>query len=56
MKAAVIGSRSLHIQNIGDYLPEDVTEIISGGAKGTKYVIENCIKNGIPIRVIEIQG
>ena len=34
MKLAVIGSRTLQIQNIGDYLPEGVTEIVSGGAKG----------------------
>lgn len=34
MKIAVIGSRNLHVENIGEYLPDDVTEIISGGAKG----------------------
>lgn len=34
MKVAVIGSRSLSVPNLGIYLPEDTTEIISGGAKG----------------------
>lgn len=34
MKIAVIGSRTLHVENLGDYLPADTTEIISGGAKG----------------------
>lgn len=34
MKVAVIGSRGSTVNNLGDYLPEDTTEIISGGAKG----------------------
>ncbi len=34
MKIAVIGSRNLHIENLEAYLPEDCTEIVSGGAKG----------------------
>ena len=34
MKVAIIGSRNLTIQNLGKYLPETVTEIVSGGAKG----------------------
>lgn len=34
MKVAIIGSRTLRIENLGDYLPENVTEIISGGAVG----------------------
>ena len=34
MKVAVIGSRTLNIENLGDYLPSDTTEIVSGGAKG----------------------
>ncbi len=34
MKVAVIGSRSLSVPSLGIYLPEDTTEIISGGAKG----------------------
>lgn len=34
MKTAVIGSRTLTIDNLGDYLPKETTEIVSGGAKG----------------------
>ena len=34
MKAAVIGSRGLAVDNLGDYLPEGTDEIVSGGAKG----------------------
>ena len=34
MRIAVIGSRKLHIDDLGKYLPDGVTEIISGGAKG----------------------
>lgn len=34
MKLAIIGSRKLDVQNIGDYIPEGVTEIVSGGACG----------------------
>ncbi len=34
MKVAVIGSRNLHVRNLADYLPEETTELVSGGAKG----------------------
>lgn len=40
MKVAVIGSRTLKIDNLGDYLPQNTTEIISGGAKG----IDSCAR------------
>ena len=40
MKVAVIGSRSLTVQNVGEYLPQGVTEIVSGGAKG----IDTCAR------------
>ena len=40
MKVAVIGSRGLNVSNLGDYLPQDTTEIISGGAKG----IDSCAR------------
>ena len=40
MKAAVIGSRGLTINDLGKYLPEDTTEIVSGGAKG----IDTCAR------------
>ena len=49
MKVAVIGSRNLTVENIGDYLPNETTEIVSGGAKGIdtsakEYAIANSIK------------
>lgn len=34
MKVAIIGSRGLSVNNLDNYLPSDITEIISGGAKG----------------------
>lgn len=34
MKVAVIGSRSLTVNNLEDYLPPETTEIASGGASG----------------------
>ncbi len=49
MKIAVIGSRDLLIVKLQRYLPENVTEIVSGGAKGVdtcakEYALENGIK------------
>lgn len=51
MRVAVIGSRTLHIDNLGDYLPENTCEIISGGAVG----IDQCARcyalaHGIALR------
>ena len=40
MKVAIIGSRNLVINDLQNYLPETVTEIVSGGAKG----IDACAK------------
>lgn len=34
MRIAVIGSRGLSVANLEKYLPSDVTEIVSGAAKG----------------------
>ena len=34
MKVAVIGSRGLTVTQLETYLPEDATEIVSGGARG----------------------
>ncbi len=41
MKVAVIGSRELQVNHLEDYLPEDTTEIVSGGARG----IDTCARN-----------
>ena len=40
MKIAIIGSRNIFIDDLGKYLPENVTEIVSGGAKG----VDKCAK------------
>ncbi len=51
MKVAVIGSRSLTVSNLGDYLPQDTTEIISGGAKGVDACAkEYALSHGIKIK------
>ena len=34
MKVAVIGSRGLCVEDLGDHLPKGTTEIVSGGARG----------------------
>lgn len=34
MKLAIIGSRELTVHDLENYLPKEVTEIVSGGAKG----------------------
>ena len=34
MKIAIVGSRNLTVENLGDFLPPETTEIVSGGAKG----------------------
>ena len=49
MKVAVIGSRNIEPENLGDYLPKEVSEIVSGGAKGVDskardYAVEHNIK------------
>lgn len=49
MKVAIIGSRNLKVNNLGEYLPIGVTEIVSGGAKGIDtcakiYALKNNIK------------
>ena len=50
MKIAIVGSRSLNIQNLGEYLPEGITEIVSGGAKGIDTVAADYAKhNGIKL-------
>ena len=50
MKVAVIGSRNININNICEYLPNNITEIVSGGAKGVDTLAkEFAIKNNIKI-------
>ena len=40
MKVAIIGSRGLVTNDLGKYLPDGVTEIVSGGAMG----IDTCAR------------
>lgn len=50
MKVAVVGSRDLNITNLEEYLPENVSEIVSGGAKGVdSSAREYALKNKIPL-------
>ena len=44
MKLAVIGSRDLTIQNLKDYIPPNVSEIVSGGAVGIDTVAADYAK------------
>lgn len=49
MRAAVIGSRNFIISDLGKYLPNNTTEIISGGARGVdtvakKYALSHGLK------------
>lgn len=49
MRVAVIGSRNLQVDNLGKYLPDGVTEIVSGGARGVdtdarSYALQHGIK------------
>lgn len=41
MKIAIIGSRTLYVRNLNLYLPDDLDEIVSGGAAG----IDRCAKD-----------
>ena len=42
MRVAVVGSRTLTVPNLGDYLPENVSEIVSGGARGVDQCARLC--------------
>ena len=50
MRVAIVGSRGLSVTNLEKYLPDGVSEIVSGGAKG----IDTCAKeyaqtSGVPL-------
>ncbi len=40
MRIGIVGSRNLTLTNLETYLPEQVTEIVSGGARG----VDTCAK------------
>ena len=51
MKAAIIGSRNLTVNLSDGYLPDGITEIVSGGAKGIDTCArEYALKNNIPLK------
>lgn len=51
IKVAIIGSRNLSVRNLENYLPEDITEIVSGGARGVDTCTKNfALKNNISLK------
>lgn len=53
MKVAVIGSRSITSYPLEKVIPSDVTEIISGGARGVDALArEYALAHGIPLTEI----
>lgn len=51
MKVAIIGSRGLTV-NLNKYIPPEITEIVSGGAKGIDSCAEKYAKeNSLPIKI-----
>lgn len=50
MKIAIIGSRNLKVDNLAQYLPDGVTEIVSGGAKG----IDSCAREYARVNGIKL--
>ncbi len=51
MKVAVIGSRNLMVNNLEKYLPEGVSELVSGGARGVDSSAKAyALKNNITIK------
>ena len=50
MKLAVVGSRDIEVKDLQNYLPKDVTELISGGARGVDLCVRRYAeKMGIPL-------
>ena len=49
MKVAIVGSRDIRVKDLENYIPKEVTEIVSGGAVGVdtcakEYALENQIE------------
>ena len=50
MRIAIIGSRTLKIDDIDKYIPDNVEEIVSGGANGVDLCArEYAIKHGVKL-------
>lgn len=50
MKVAIIGSRGLQVNSLEKYLPNNISEIVSGGAKG----IDSCAANFAKVNHIKL--
>ena len=44
MKVAVVGSRTLWVEDLEEYLPEGTTEIVTGGARGVDQCAMECAR------------
>ena len=45
MKVVVIGSRKLTVKDLGQYLSVNITEIVSGGAKGVLILARGSMRS-----------
>ena len=53
MKIAIVGSRGITEINIGEHIPSDCVELISGGAKGVDSCVrEYALESGIALTEI----
>ena len=51
MKVAIVGSRSMKIENLDLYLPRNISEIVSGGAKGIDICArEYALRNNVVLK------
>ena len=51
MRVAIVGSRSLSVKDLGEFLPDSVSEILSGGARGVDASAKEYAETkGIPLR------
>ena len=54
MKVAIIGSRDIKNITIEDYIPKEITMLVSGGARGSDALAEKWAnKNNIPKLIIK---
>ena len=50
MRIAIIGSRTIKVENFESYIPPNVSEIVSGGARGIDVqAAEYAKSNSIPL-------
>ena len=52
MRVAVVGSRELIVEDLGSFLPEGTTEIVTGGARGVDQCAMDYAKShGLKLKV-----